>query len=215
MLHPMVNFISRHEMYQIKGSGLKAMVNVTAEDQRMFGLNKEATRAVLGTVFVDVLRRDSRLLGEYLQGAHLVACGKAGAAFYDQFKALDGSYPRPVSSHFSSNPQVCIPQGRIMDSILVGTIPASRLPSKLARGSDSIAAAAGVESGGEGEKGGAEGTKMCTWVQLEGAEAGRNLVEFALHSLDFFAYLFSGMRRNIGPCGSSNVTEANPLVVNI
>ena len=175
------------------------MANLTADEVHAFGLVRESSRVVLATVFVDFFKRDTRLLDEYLRGAHFVLCGKKSEAYYLRFKELEGSYPRPVSSHFSSSTQVCVPQGYIMDSLLVGTISSSRLPKRLASGSGSPTPG-----------------MTCSWIQLEGAEARPGSpVEFVLHSLNFVQYLFSGMRRNIGPCGSSNITEAIPYVITL
>ncbi|OQR99368.1 hypothetical protein ACHHYP_06920 [Achlya hypogyna] len=72
---------------------------------------------VLGTLYTRLT--DSGLLQDILRGAHVVVAYDRGF-YYDLFRNLSTAVHTRQSSHFSTAPQLAVPQGPLLNTLLMG-----------------------------------------------------------------------------------------------
>eukprot|EP00930_Biecheleria_cincta_P054017 TRINITY_DN3988_c0_g1_i1.p1 TRINITY_DN3988_c0_g1~~TRINITY_DN3988_c0_g1_i1.p1 ORF type:complete len:271 (-),score=26.44 TRINITY_DN3988_c0_g1_i1:32-844(-) len=77
--------------------------------------------AVLGVLFAQLAERNTTVLKDFLQGAHVVLADDTGSWMYDFLKSLPGAHAR-ISSHRSDRDAYGIPLGSDLQSLLWGTL---------------------------------------------------------------------------------------------
>lgn len=83
-----------------------------------------AENVLLGFLFQQLARRDLTFMGQVLRGAHVVIAQDPQAEYYRLLTTLPGAQPR-ISSHASDRLQYGIPEGRIVQTLLVGALGTS------------------------------------------------------------------------------------------
>lgn len=80
----------------------------------------ELENPLLGFLYAQVVNKNRGEMAQILQGAHVCVTDTEGS-FYDFFKHLPGVWTR-ISSHQSDREQFGIPEGRVISTVLVGTL---------------------------------------------------------------------------------------------
>mmetsp|Transcript_41209 Transcript_41209/g.92957 ORF Transcript_41209/g.92957 Transcript_41209/m.92957 type:complete len:304 (+) Transcript_41209:108-1019(+) len=117
-LEPLVNFLkSSQACTRSPERACTIMANNEVSDR--FDLH-EPEALLLGFLFDQALRGNLDETAEVLSGAHMVLEDADGSA-YGFLTTLPGAHRR-ISSHASTREQYGIPEGRVLSSLLVGTI---------------------------------------------------------------------------------------------
>ncbi|KDO32931.1 hypothetical protein SPRG_02624 [Saprolegnia parasitica CBS 223.65] len=100
--------------------GENGLVHAAIQRPRVSSAMLDSECKVLGTLYLHLVDRQSHLLMEILRGAHVVVADDRGY-YYDLLQNVSAQAYKRISSHYSSAPQYAVPQGPLLDTILVGT----------------------------------------------------------------------------------------------
>ncbi|CAE8612541.1 unnamed protein product [Polarella glacialis] len=80
-----------------------------------------AENALLGLIYLQLAERNVSIMREILKGAHILVEEDSRKLIYKLLSSLPGAHAR-ISSHMSDKKQYGIPEGRVLSTLLVGSL---------------------------------------------------------------------------------------------
>lgn len=80
-----------------------------------------AENTLFGLLFGQLASQNISIMKDILQGAHVEIAQDSGSRVYEFLDSLPGAYER-ISSHVSDRTQYGVPEGRVVSTLLIGTV---------------------------------------------------------------------------------------------